>query len=165
MARPDVRANRYSAPLPCDNNISMARLLLLRAKRPLIYAGGGILLANAVSEFRDFLSTTGIPCVETLKALGSCGRLYAANLGMLGMHGSRAANLAVAHCDVLLCIGVRFDDRATGRLDTFAPHAQIIQLDCDQAEIGKLRQPDLALTGHLPAILPRLEAELSINDW
>jgi acetolactate synthase-1/2/3 large subunit len=147
------------------SDIEAARQLLLSARKPLVYCGGGISLANAESAFREFINTTGLPVVETLKGLGNSGRQYPYNLGMLGMHGSKAANFAVQDCDLLLCIGARFDDRATGKVSTFAPDARIIQIDCDPAEVAKLRAIDQALLGDLNRILPALATPLAIQSW
>ena len=84
---------------------------------------------------------------------------------MLGMHGSKAANLAVQGCDLLLVVGARFDDRVTGKLDTFAPAAKVIHLDIDAAELGKRRTPEVALAGDLKTLLPALAQPLAIADW
>ncbi len=90
-----------------------------------------------------------MPAVVTLKGIGNAGKHNPYNLGMLGMHGSRAANKAVDECDLLLVIGARLDDRATGKLDGFAPNAKMIHIDADAAEINKLRPADLAIRGDL----------------
>ncbi|MGP6210862.1 acetolactate synthase large subunit, partial [Escherichia coli] len=85
--------------------------------------------------------------------------------GMLGMHGTKAANFAVQECDLLIAVGARFDDRVTGKLNTFAPHASVIHMDIDPAEMNKLRQAHVALQGDLNALLPALQQPLNINDW
>lgn len=84
---------------------------------------------------------------------------------MLGMHGTKAANFAVQECDLLIAVGARFDDRVTGKLNTFAPHASVIHMDIDPAEMNKLRQAHVALQGDLNALLPALQQPLNINDW
>jgi acetolactate synthase-1/2/3 large subunit len=84
---------------------------------------------------------------------------------MLGMHGTKAANLAVQECDLLIAVGARFDDRVTGKLNTFAPHAKVIHLDIDPAELNKLRQAHVALTGDLNTLLPALQKPLTIDAW
>lgn len=127
-----------------------------RSKKPLFYAGGGIGISGAVNAFRQLVDATGIPVVATLKGLGAVDTDHALFLGMLGMHGTRAANQAVQESDLLICVGARFDDRATGKLDEFAPRARVIHLDVDAAEIGKLRRADLALPGDLTDTLARL---------
>lgn len=148
-----------------QKNIDQARQMLASAKKPLLYSGGGVSMAKAEITLRAFAEATQIPCVETLKGLGNSGRSYAHNIGMLGMHGSKAANLAVQECDLLISVGARFDDRATGKVTTFAPNANIIQIECDPAEISKLKHCDIALQGNLADILPALSMPLDIADW
>lgn len=126
--------------------LNRAETLLRNARKPMAYVGGGVGMSDAVAVLRDYLQATGMPAVETLKGLGSVGLDYANNLGMLGMHGSRGANMAVQECDLLLVLGARFDDRVTGKLDEFAPHARVIHVDIDAAELGKRRHADVALT-------------------
>lgn len=145
--------------------ISDAKKLLSASERPVLYVGGGVGMAGAVAELRDFIAQTGIPSVATLKGLGAPDINDAGYLGMLGMHGSKAANYAVQHCDLLLAVGARFDDRVTGKLDTFAPQAKVIHMDIDQAEFGKLRCPHVALCGDLKQILPALSQTLHIAAW
>ncbi len=144
--------------------------LLRSARKPLLYSGGGISLAHAEGSFREFAECSVLPAVVTLKGIGNPGKYSAHNLGMLGMHGSRAANRAVDECDLLLVIGARLDDRATGKLDGFAPNARLIHIDVDTAEINKLRSAELAVRGDLNAILGELtralrETPLAINEW
>ena len=149
-----------------DDSIEDALSLIQAARRPVFYMGGGIALGDAVEAARDFMARTGIPTVATLKAIG-CAHPDAQNyLGMLGMHGTRAANMAVQESDLLICCGARFDDRATGKPDQFAPDARIIHMDLDHAEIGKLRGVDAAIRGDLQDALTRLDAGyLSIDSW
>ncbi|HVL00426.1 MAG TPA: biosynthetic-type acetolactate synthase large subunit, partial [Dongiaceae bacterium] len=150
-----------------------ARQMLAQAKRPLLYSGGGVMAAEALPALRRFASRTGIPQVVSLKGIGNPGILWehdlSLDLGMLGMHGSRAANEAVQAADLLICVGARFDDRATGKIDRFAPNAKVIQLDCDAAEIGKLKTTDIGLLGNLNQLLDELGSELNaplaIAEW
>jgi acetolactate synthase-1/2/3 large subunit len=136
------------------------------ADRPLLYVGGGVAIAGAVEALRGFAGRTGIPSVATLKGLGAIPTDDERFLGMLGMHGARPANEAVQGCDLLLCCGARFDDRATGRLDTFAPHARVVHFDVDPAEIGKLREADIAVTSDLARTLAALQpGPLAIGPW
>ncbi|MEC9249641.1 MAG: acetolactate synthase 2 catalytic subunit [Pseudomonadota bacterium] len=148
------------------DSIEAAMSLIQAARRPVLYMGGGIALGEAVDAVRDFMARTGIPTVATLKAIG-CAHPDAQNyLGMLGMHGTRAANLAVQESDVLICCGARFDDRATGKPDQFAPNAKIVHMDLDHAEIGKLRGVDAAIRGDLRDALMRLDTGyLAIESW
>jgi acetolactate synthase-1/2/3 large subunit len=106
-----------------------------------------------------------MPVTCTLKGLGAVEDSYPWYLGMLGMHGTKAANLAVQECDLLIAVGARFDDRVTGKLNTFAPHAKVIHMDIDPAEMNKLRQAHVSLQGDLNALLPALQQELEINEW
>ena len=153
-----------------EADIDDALALLRSARKPLLYSGGGVSMANAEAPFRAFAQASCLPAVATLKGLGNTGRHHPEDLGMLGMHGSRAANRAVEECDLLLVIGARLDDRATGRLDGFAPNARMIHIDADAAEINKLREADIALRGELSSILEgftnALRAQpLDIDDW
>lgn len=147
------------------SDIDAARALLAQAKQPMLYVGGGVGMAGAVDQLRDFIKATGMPSVATLKGLGSIAHGTPGYLGMLGMHGGKAANLAVQDCDLLVVAGARFDDRVTGRLATFANKAKVIHLDIDAAELGKLRQPDVAIAGDLRQIFPALAMSLDITPW
>ncbi|MEP4166144.1 acetolactate synthase 2 catalytic subunit [Maricaulis sp.] len=149
-----------------DADVAAATALLTQSRRPVLYIGGGVALGRAVDAVRDFMGRTGIPAVATLKGLG-CPHPDAENfLGMLGMHGGRAANVAVDECDLLVCCGARFDDRATGRLDSFAKGARIIHMDADIAEIGKLRAADVAIAGDIGDALARMDpGYLDIDPW
>ena len=154
-------------PSPASSSeIDAATALLACAERPVLYMGGGIGLGGAVEAARDFMARTGIPTVSTLKAMG-CSHPDAKNyLGMLGMHGTRAANMAVQDSDLLICCGARFDDRATGKPDSFAPNARIIHMDLDAAEIGKLRNVDAGIAGDLGDALARMDpGYLDIDPW
>ncbi len=134
--------------------------LLAQARKPLFYGGGGIALGDAVAEFRTCIEATQVPTVLTLKGLGALQDEHPLNLGMLGMHGSRAANLAVQGADLLVVVGARFDDRATGKLAEFAPNAKVVHLDLDPAEFNKLRRADVALHGDLRPSLNALATAL-----
>ncbi|WP_373000006.1 acetolactate synthase 2 catalytic subunit [Marinobacter sp.] len=153
-----------------STDLTDALAMLRAARKPLLYSGGGISLAHAEDSFRVFAETSALPAVVTLKGIGNPGKHNPYNLGMLGMHGSRAANKAVDECDLLLVIGARLDDRATGKLDGFAPNAKMIHIDADAAEINKLRSADLAIRGDLNEILEALgsalkDKPLAISGW
>ncbi len=146
--------------------IKKAEKLIQNAKKPLFYIGGGIAQGDGVKELRDLVERTDIPVVSTLKGLGAMPSDHPNYLGMLGMHGLKAANFAVQECDLLIVAGARFDDRATGKLDTFAPHAKVIHMDIDVAEINKLRQADVYLDGSLKKNLEALNPGRSnCDDW
>ncbi|WP_372966123.1 acetolactate synthase 2 catalytic subunit [Marinobacter sp.] len=153
-----------------ETDISQAMAMLRSAKRPLLYSGGGVSLAHAEENFRNFALASGMPAVVTLKGIGNSGKGSPYNMGMLGMHGSRAANKAVDECDLLFVVGARLDDRATGKLDGFAPRARMIHIDTDAAEINKLRPADLSMRGDLNQILGAFahaikQEPLSISEW
>jgi acetolactate synthase-1/2/3 large subunit len=145
--------------------IAAANALIGEAKSPILYFGGGISIARAETSLRAFAERTGIPSVATLKGLGGVPTDAPTFLGMLGMHGTRAANIAIDNCDLLICVGARFDDRATGKLDSFAPRAKVIHIDGDPAEIGKLRRAEVGIAGDLSAILDRFTAVPDITPW
>ena len=138
--------------------IRRAAQMILEAERPMIYAGGGIVLGNAHDELRELVETVDAPTVCTLMGLGGLPCEHPNFISMPGMHGSYAANMAMSGADLLIALGVRFDDRVTGRLAAFAPHAKIIHVDIDPAEISKNRNADLPIVGDLKRILPKLTA-------
>lgn len=146
-------------------DMAQAYQMLTQSKKPMLYVGGGVGMAQAVPALREFLSATQMPVTCTLKGLGAVEDSYPWYLGMLGMHGTKAANLAVQSCDLLIAVGARFDDRVTGKLNTFAPNAKVIHMDIDPAEMNKLRQAHVSLQGDLNALLPALQQALEINEW
>jgi acetolactate synthase-1/2/3 large subunit len=136
--------------------IKRAAQLMKEAARPLVYGGGGIVASGASRELREFVETTGAPTVLTLMGLGALPSEHPNFISMPGMHGSYASNLALTECDLLIALGVRFDDRVTGRLAAFAPHAKVIHVDIDPAEIGKNRAPDVPIVGDVKRVLAKL---------
>lgn len=146
-------------------DIATARALLNQAKKPIVYIGGGAVMSGAVDEVRAFLHETQIPSVVTLKALGVVPDNNPYHLGMLGMHGTKAANYAVQESDLLIVVGARFDDRVTGKLNAFAPHAKVIHIDIDPAELNKLRQANVALCGDIKSVLHHLQQSVAISAW
>ncbi len=149
--------------------IDKALDLIAEAERPLVYAGGGVILSGASAELREFIETAAIPVTTTLMGLGAIPGDHPLNLGMLGMHGTAAANFAVTECDLLVAIGVRFDDRVTGKIEAFAPNARIIHIDIDPAEIGKNKKVDLPIVGDvgrvLRAMLARMKKRGDTANW
>ena len=143
--------------------IEKALQLIAAAERPVIYAGGGVILSNASGELVDFATQLGIPIATTLMGIGCIPGDHPLNLGMLGMHGTEYANFAITESDVLFSIGVRFDDRVTGKTDTFAPHAKIIHIDIDPAEIGKNKRVDVPVVGDVKAVLQDMLSILKKN--
>ncbi len=140
--------------------VEAAADMMNQAARPILYLGGGVIHAGAADEARRLSEQGGIPTVMTLMGLGILPSDHPLSLGMLGMHASRATNLAMEECDLLIAAGVRFDDRATGRINAFCPHAKVIHVDIDASEIGKLRSADAAITADarhaFAALLPRV---------
>lgn len=127
-----------------------------RAKKPILYLGGGIISSSASELVREFAKMTGIPAVETLMARGVLGHENPLLLGMLGMHGSYASNMAMSEADLMIALGPRFDDRVTGRLDEFAKHAKIIHVDIDPSSIGKLVDVDYPIVGDLTNVVTEM---------
>ncbi|CDL87022.1 acetolactate synthase 2 catalytic subunit [Xenorhabdus cabanillasii] len=148
-----------------ERELEQARHMMACSKKPILYIGGGVGMSDAVPELRRLVAETGLPVVSTLKGLGAADAEHECYLGMLGMHGTKAANFAVQSCDLLIAAGARFDDRVTGRLNTFAPHAKVIHLDIDPVELNKLRQAHVSLLGNLKTLLPHLQQPLSIKAW
>jgi acetolactate synthase-1/2/3 large subunit len=148
-----------------DEQVGRAAKRLLEAKRPVVYAGGGVILSNASKALTELIRGLGYPCTNTLMGLGAFPATDPLFLGMLGMHGTYEANLAMHECDVMLAIGARFDDRVTGDLDKFAPNACIIHVDVDPASISKNVTPEIPIVGDAAEVLKRLAKALkSLNQ-
>jgi len=141
---------------------------IAEAKRPLLYVGGGVIGADAAEELRLFARQTGIPVTSTLMGIGAFPPDDPLYLGMLGMHGTYAANMAITHCDLLIACGVRFDDRVTGKLEHFSPHSRKVHIDIDPAEIGKnvaVEFPVVADAKRALHALFQTGAVCSCGDW
>ncbi|MDR2033474.1 MAG: acetolactate synthase large subunit [Helicobacteraceae bacterium] len=152
--------------------IQKAAQAIREARQPVLYAGGGVMLSNAIAQTRKLVEITGIPLVETLMARGTLPHNHANLLGMVGMHGSYAANMAMSESDLLIALGARFDDRVTGRLSEFAKHAKIIHIDVDPSSIGKIVNADYPIVGDLKVVLDDLNAQIAsgfdkdrLNEW
>ena len=139
--------------------IRQAAKALAAAKRPVLYVGGGVVLGNASEELRALAASDRFPVTSTLMGLGSFPSEGPQWLGMLGMHGTRAANYSMDQADLICAIGARFDDRITGKLDEFAPNAKFIHIDVDPAEISKNVPAHIPIVGDVKAVLPRLTSE------
>lgn len=140
--------------------IRRAAQMVWEAERPMVYAGGGILHSDAAKELREFVEFADIPSVCTLMGLGAMPSEHPNYISMPGMHGSYAANMAMTESDLLICLGVRFDDRVTGRLAAFAPHARIIHVDIDPAEISKNRIADIPIVGDAKRVIEKMTENL-----
>ncbi|QOY89641.1 biosynthetic-type acetolactate synthase large subunit [Paludibaculum fermentans] len=140
--------------------IRRAAQMMWEAQRPYVYAGGGILAAGASPELKELVETLDAPAVCTLMGLGGLPGSHPNFISMPGMHGSYTANMGMYECDLLIALGVRFDDRVTGRLAAFAPHAKVIHVDIDPAEIGKNRTADLPIVGDVKKVLGKLNRNL-----
>ncbi len=141
--------------------IRRAAQMMWEAQRPVVYAGGGIVAAGASAELRELVERLDAPAVLTLMGLGALPSSHPDFISMPGMHGSYAANMAMTGADLLIALGVRFDDRVTGRLSAFAPHAKVIHVDIDPAEIGKNRVPDLPIVGDAKRVIAKLNRILA----
>lgn len=164
---------------PKQASIEKALELIREARRPLLYVGGGSISAGAHAELKVLAERFQLPVTTTLMGKGSFNENHPLAVGMLGMHGTAYANFAVTDCDLLIASGARFDDRVTGRLDSFAPRARVIHIDIDAAEVGKNRCPDVAIVADvklaLQALLKASDQETTsfrtaawlerINEW
>jgi acetolactate synthase-1/2/3 large subunit len=139
--------------------IRLAAKALANARRPVIYAGGGVINANAAAELTELVLSDRFPVTCTVMGLGAFPAPHDQWLGMLGMHGTRAANYAMDEADLIVAIGARFDDRITGKLDEFAPRAKFIHIDIDPAEISKNVPAHIPIVGDAKNVVPRLTAE------
>ena len=138
--------------------------LILKSRRPVVYAGGGVTLAGASAELTAFARKMGLPVTTTLMGLGAFPSADPLSLGMLGMHGTYAANMAVTNSDCLVAIGARFDDRVTGKVDEFAPKAKIIHIDIDPTSISKNVKVDLPVVGDCKMVLKGMLEQLNGRD-
>ena len=136
--------------------VRRAAQAMWEAKRPFVYAGGGIIAAGAREELRSLVEMIDAPAVCTLMGLGGLPSAHPNFVSMPGMHGSYAANMGMTECDLMIALGTRFDDRVTGRLAAFAPHAKVIHVDIDPAEVGKNRVPDIPIVGDVKKVLARI---------
>ena len=149
--------------------IKKAAKLIAQAKKPIIYAGGGVILSGAESELKELAERLKAPLTWTLMGIGGFPATHELSLGMLGMHGTAYANHAIMESDLIIAVGARFDDRVTGRLDAFAPYAKIIHIDIDPSSISKNVKVDVPIVGDAKSILKDLLEELKnvpdTSDW
>ncbi|SEH86978.1 acetolactate synthase, large subunit [Mycolicibacterium rutilum] len=157
---------------PHNRQIREAAKLIAASRKPVLYVGGGVIRGDASAELLDLAELTGIPVVTTLMARGAFPDSHPQNMGMPGMHGTVAAVAALQRSDLLIALGTRFDDRVTGKLESFAPDAKVIHADIDPAEIGKNRHADVPIVGDVKAVIGELIAalrrdgtSLTMDNW
>ncbi|MFQ5579308.1 MAG: biosynthetic-type acetolactate synthase large subunit [Nitrospiria bacterium] len=153
---PNYKGNKWQ--------IKQAAQSIMKAKRPVIYAGGGVLSSGASQELLDLAEGAQIPVTQTLMGLGAFPGTHPLSLGMLGMHGTYYANMSIHHSDLILAVGSRFDDRVTGRVDDFAPKAKIIHIDIDPTSIHKVIKADIPIVGDAKVILSGLNQILKSSE-
>ena len=155
-------------PEPDNDLIADAAMMINEAKRPMLYLGGGVVHSGASALAVELAEKTSLPTVMTLMALGAMPVDHPLSLGMLGMHGARCANMLLEECDLLIAVGARFDDRATGKVAAFCPQARIVHIDIDPAELDKIRTAHVGITGDVTAVLERLMPQIKADlrsDW
>ena len=164
--KPTVKGN--------SRQIHAASKAILAAKKPMLYVGGGVVSSNAADEILKLAENCSLPVTYTVMGKGAFPDNHFLNYGMLGMHGTVYANYAIHECDLLIAVGVRFDDRVTGKIETFAPDAKVIHIDIDPAEIGKNRKMrdivDIPIVGDAKSVLKELNEKLAgkkcnTNEW
>ncbi|EOF7242478.1 acetolactate synthase large subunit [Enterobacter roggenkampii] len=153
---------RAPAPEFSAESVRDAAAMINAAKRPVLYLGGGAI--NAADEIRQFAEKANLPTTMTLMALGMLPKSHPLSLGMLGMHGARSTNYILQEADLLIVMGARFDDRAIGKTEEFCPNAKIIHVDIDRAELGKIKQPHVAIQGDVAEVLAQLIPQTDATD-
>ncbi|NSW82624.1 MAG: biosynthetic-type acetolactate synthase large subunit [Syntrophothermus sp.] len=166
----EVNLRGYRVLKSCNmGQVLLAVEAIRQAERPVIYAGGGVISSGASEALQELAIKMKIPVTTTLMGVGCFPETHYLSLGMLGMHGTRYANYAVSESDLIIAVGVRFDDRVTGKITSFAPHAKVIHIDIDAAEIGKNFGVDIPIVGDvkqvLEEIVPRLEPREKFSEW
>ncbi len=163
---PQLDLPGYRTPTrPSTKAVREAVRLIAGSSKPVLYVGGGVLKADATAELAELAELTDAPVVTTLMARGGFPDSHPHNLGMPGMHGTVAAVTALQKSDLLIALGTRFDDRVTGKLDTFAPEAKVLHVDIDPAEIGKNRSADVSIVGDAKEVIRELVAALRTEGW
>ena len=156
------------APAADASAISDAAAMIDAAARPILYLGGGVVHSGAAAEAVELAEKAGLPTVMTLMALGTMPVDHPLSLGMLGMHGARCTNMALEECDLLIAVGARFDDRATGKVSAFCPNAKIIHVDIDRSELDKIKTAHVGIRGDVKEVLGRLLPRVHAGrrgDW
>ena len=156
LAAADRPAGLQAEHQAAQRQVREAAKLIAAARKPVLYVGGGVIRGEATEELLNLAELTGIPVVTTLMARGAFPDSHPQNMGMPGMHGTVAAVAALQRSDLLIALGTRFDDRVTGKLESFAPDAKVIHADIDPAEIGKNRNADVPIVGDVKAVITDL---------
>ncbi|HEN5146734.1 acetolactate synthase large subunit [Klebsiella quasipneumoniae] len=157
---------RAAPPAFAHESVREAAAMINAAKRPVLYLGGGVI--NAPQEIRELAEKANLPTTMTLMALGMLPKAHPLSLGMLGMHGARSTNFILQEADLLIVLGARFDDRAIGKTEQFCPNAKIIHVDIDRAELGKIKQPHVAIQGDVAEVLAQLNPQIEAQpreEW
>jgi acetolactate synthase I/II/III large subunit len=160
----DLPGYRLPVP-PTPQKIGLILEAIRAARKPIIYCGGGVIAANATAEVREFVQKSGIPIAMTLQGLGAVPSDHYLALGMLGMHGTVYSNYAINEADLLLALGVRFDDRVTGKLSEFAKHGRIVHVDIDASEINKNKAAQISVNSNVREVLAALIPLVERGDW
>jgi len=156
------------APAPDHEAVTRAAAMINEAERPLLYLGGGVVHSAASAQAVEFAEKASLPTVMTLMALGAMPTDHPLSLGMLGMHGARCTNFALDECDLLIAVGARFDDRATGKVAAFCPQAKIIHIDIDPSELDKIKTAHIGIRGDVTEVLEQLAPQVKSSlrsDW
>ncbi|HCI6422321.1 TPA: acetolactate synthase large subunit [Klebsiella quasipneumoniae subsp. similipneumoniae] len=157
---------RAAPPAFAPESVREAAAMINAAKRPVLYLGGGVI--NAPQAIRELAEKANLPTTMTLMALGMLPKAHPLSLGMLGMHGARSTNFILQEADLLIVLGARFDDRAIGKTEQFCPNAKIIHVDIDRAELGKIKQPHVAIQGDVAEVLAQLNPQIEAQpreEW
>ena len=164
----DLPGYEPNAPIVPNETIRQINAAIKRSRRPVIYAGGGIILGSASEELREFITKSGIPTVTTVMGIGAVPPEHEHSMDWLGMHGAAYANYAVRDCDLLIALGVRFDDRVTGKVEAFAKDAKIIHVDIDGSELNKNKEAHIPVRGDVKQVLTELNKVVQkpeIAEW
>src|SRR6056297_1303820 len=164
----DLPGYQADPPIVASETIRQIAAAIKLSRRPVIYAGGGIIAGEASEELREFINKSGIPTVTTIMGIGAVPPEHERSLDWLGMHGSAYANYAVRDCDLLIALGVRFDDRVTGKVEAFAKDAKIIHVDIDASELNKNKTAHIPVRGDVKQALTELNKTVSrcdIDPW
>ena len=165
LRRADGSARLPAAAAPVARKIDEVLAAIAASRRPIIYCGGGVIASDAAEELREFATKTGIPVAMTVHGLGSMPSDHYLSLNMLGMHGTVYANYAINDADLLLALGVRFDDRVTGKLSEFAKHGKIVHVDIDASEINKNKFAHIPIHSDVKSFLQAINPRVAPGDW